>query len=765
MLPTCREFFGIFFGILYAGGIPVPIYPPARLAQIEEHLRRQAKILKNAEASLLVSVGAAQRATEALKALVPAIRTVLTTEDLLARRQTSNAPYPTPAATDIALLQYTSGSTGDPKGVILTHANILANIRAMGEAMGASSRDVLVSWLPLYHDMGLIGTWLSCLYYGAPFVVMSPLHFLARPERWLWTLHRTRATVSVGPNFAFEQCLAKIPEERLDGLDLRSVRLLVDGSEPVRPSTVRRFIERFAPYGFDAKAFAAGYGLAECAVGLTLPRAGQGPKFDRIEKAAFLSDGRADPAIDPDREALELLSCGPPLLGHEIRVVDETGRELAERREGRLQFRGPSATQGYRRNAAKTRALFDGSWLETGDLAYIAEGEAFLTGRTKDIILRAGRNIHPTEVEEAISGLQHVASGGVVLFGAEDRRSGTERLILMVETALVDETDRRALITQAEDLVQDLLDLPPDEVLLAPPHTIPRTASGKIRRLALQQNYEAGHPLGVRRAVSWQLTRLRISAAFASMRRMVRGWSELLYAFYWWAVMGFAIAVLWPAILLLPRLSWRWAMLQSAARPLLRLLGHRFTWDADAPPPRRNVVFVANHASYLDHVALLAVLRGPLSFAAYKGLERKPLEAAALKRLETLFVERFEAKGGIEDTNAALALARQGRALVLYPEATATRIPGLLDFRMGAFLVATKAGIPIVPIAIRGTRSILRHDGTWFPRRGAIHVHVGKPISPEGEDFQAALALKNAARQDILTHCGEPDLVAEKPRY
>jgi acyl-CoA synthetase (AMP-forming)/AMP-acid ligase II len=218
MLPSSPDYFFSFFGVLMAGGIPVPIYPPARPSQLEDHMRRHVRILDNCLATTLITVAEAKRVAQLLKSQARNLRHIVSVSELMA--SSAIPTLPTLSADDIAFLQYTSGSTGNPKGVVLTHANLLANIRAMGKTVQASSKDVFVSWLPLYHDMGLIGAWLGSLYYAALFVVMSPLSFLARPERWLWAIHRYRGTLSASPNFGYEYCLRRIKDEDLHGLDL-----------------------------------------------------------------------------------------------------------------------------------------------------------------------------------------------------------------------------------------------------------------------------------------------------------------------------------------------------------------------------------------------------------------------------------------------------------------------------------------------------------------------------------------------------------------
>ena len=294
MLPTGADYFLGFFGILLAGGVPVPIYPPVRPSQLEEHLRRHARLLSNAQTVALITVPEAKLVARLLQSQVEELRHVVTVADLQGPSATWN-PVPV-RATDLAFLQYTSGSTGDPKGVMLSHANLLANLRAMGRHLAASSDDVFVSWLPLYHDMGLIGACLGTLYHAFPLVVMSPLSFLARPVRWLRAIHRHRGTLSAAPNFAYELCWRGIQDHELEGLDLSSWRMAANGAEPVSPTTVERFIARFGRYGFRPEAMAPVYGLAECSVGLALQPPGRAPIFDSVQRAVFMANGRAEPA-------------------------------------------------------------------------------------------------------------------------------------------------------------------------------------------------------------------------------------------------------------------------------------------------------------------------------------------------------------------------------------------------------------------------------------------------------------------------------------
>ncbi|MBI3155589.1 MAG: AMP-binding protein, partial [Burkholderiales bacterium] len=485
MLPTSPEYFDTYLGILRAGGIPVPIYPPARASQLEDHVRRHTGILANAQVALMVSVPEAMTVARLLQARVQGLRAVLTPAQLAAGGGT---PRPVALrADDVAFIQYTSGSTGAPKGVALTHANLLANIRAMVQAIEATEDDIFVSWLPLYHDMGLIGAWLGSFYVGMPLVVMSPLAFLARPRRWLEVLSQHGGTLSAGPNFAYELCLARIADQELAGLDLSRWRLAFNGAEAVGPDTVLRFGARFAACGLRPDAMTPVYGLAEASVGLLFPPLRRGPRIDRVRRAPFERERHALPAAPDDTGALRFVACGRALPGHAVRIVDDAGRELPERVEGRLVFRGPSATAGYWRNPQQTARLFDRGWLDSGDRAYAADGEIFVTGRVKDIVIRGGRNLYPQEIEDAVGAVDGVRKGCVAVFGRPDARTGTERLVVLAEVRPRRAGDAAALRDAVARAVLAAIGEPADEIVLAPPHTVLKTSSGKVRRSACRE--------------------------------------------------------------------------------------------------------------------------------------------------------------------------------------------------------------------------------------------------------------------------------------
>jgi len=756
MLPTSLDFFIAFFGILYTGAIPVPIYPPMRMSQIEDHLRRQIGILRNAGTCMLITMPEGRRLAGLLRAQVETMRTV----ESVAGLDMATAPVDLPQVKDpesVALIQYTSGSTGAPKGVVLSHANLLANIRAMGGVMEASSADVFVSWLPLYHDMGLIGAWLGCLHFAAPLYAMSPLSFLVRPESWLWAIHRFRATFSASPNFGFELCLNKISDADLERLDLSSLRMVANGAEPVSVQTLRRFIERFGRFGFPAQAMAPVYGLAESSVGLAFPPFGRPPVIDRVNRDRLSTHGVAEPAKPEDPRPLEIVACGQPLPGHEIRIVDEAGYELGERREGRLEFRGPSATRGYFRNETKTRELLHDGWLDTADRGYMAGGDVFITGRIKDIIIRAGRHLYPHEIEEAVADIPGIRKGGVAVFGVTDRASGTERVVVLAETRETDPAARAALQARAHEITTDIAGTPPDEIVLAPPRTVPKTSSGKIRRSAAKEIYESGHIVPTQRALWWQLLRLALSAIGPQTKRLARLSREMLYAAWWWVVLAAALLLGALALLTLPRVSWRWSAVRWIGRGTFAAIGVPVSTSGIDRVPSGGAMLVFNHSSYMDSLVLAAVLPGEPAIVAKRELSGHFIAGPLLRRLRIPFVERYDVSGGLADAQALMTLARQGRTLVFFPEGTFTRRVGLSEFYFGAFKVAADANLPVLPGIIRGTRSMLRGE-QWFPRRAAISVEIGEPVMPSGADFTSVLQLRDAVRNVMLARCGEPDL-------
>ena len=346
-------------------------------------------------------------------------------------------------------------------------------------------------------------------------------------------MHRYRGSLSAAPNFAFELCVSRIADADLAGLDLGSWRLALNGAEAISVKTMDSFCKRFAPYGFRREAMLPVYGLAECAVGLAFTPLGRGPRVEVIERERLAREGRAEvaPAGLSDELTRSIVACGLPLPGHEIRVVDNARRELPARCEGSVQFRGPSATLGYWNNPVESARLrgADG-WLESGDRGYLVAGELYLTGRSKDIIIRAGRNIYPAELEDAIGALDGIRQGHVAVFGSPDPISATERVVVLAETRKRTPQARAALEAAIKHLAADLIATPPEVVVLAPPNTVLRTSSGKIRRSACRTLYEEGR-IGASTSAVWlQIARLAVAGIGPQIKRIWRDSRAWLYS-------------------------------------------------------------------------------------------------------------------------------------------------------------------------------------------------------------------------------------------
>jgi len=511
------------------------------------------------------------------------------------------------------------------------------------------------------------------------------------------------------------------------------------------------------------------YGLAESSVGLTFPPLRRGPVIDQVERDTFMQTGSARPVPVEDEHALKFVSSGPPLSGHQIRIVDHAGHELPERQEGRLEFRGPSSTSGYYHDAEKTRTLFDEDWLDTGDLAYIANGELFVTGRIKDIFIRAGRNIYPHELEESVGNIDGIRAGRVAAFGSEDKHSKTERLIIIAETRSTDKDVLESLHKAINTLAIDLIGSPPDEIVLAPPGTVLKTSSGKIRRAASRELFEKGEIGKKQSGVYWQIAKITLASIVPQLRRMWRYTKSVTYATYCWAIYIVLAALGWLTSMFLPGFTLRWAVLKNLAKLFAKATGTKVTVNGleNITATRQPYVVVSNHASYLDAYAMLATLPDPVRFTAKQELLENWYNRIPLKNIRTEFIDRYEISKSVESTQRLSSILKAGNVLMFFVEGTFTRIPGLRPFLLGAFKVAAETGTPVIPVAIRGTRSILR-SGSWFPHYGSIVINIGKAIDPkaiagdsEMDTWHISIELRDRSRKHIAKHCGEPDLTQE----
>jgi 1-acyl-sn-glycerol-3-phosphate acyltransferase len=523
----------------------------------------------------------------------------------------------------------------------------------------------------------------------------------------------------------------------------------------VQATTLERFAGRFAACGFDPRAMMPVYGLAESGVGLAFPPLARGPKMDVIDRGVLEASSCAVAAAQA-RPAMRVVSCGLPLPGHEIRVVDAQGEELPERREGRVEFRGPSATGGYLRNPEATRSLFHGEWLDTGDVGYVAEGELYLTSRAKDLIIRGGQHIHPYDLEEALGALPGIRRGCVAVFAASDPASGTERVVVLAETRLEEPKKRAELRARVAELSLAVLGVPADDIVLAEPRTVLKTSSGKIRRAACRALYEQGQLGGHGRPVAVQLARLWLDALEARVGEPVQRAAGLAYAAWLWTVFaGGAVASAVAA--LLPGRTNRKRVVRAIARVAMRASLLPIEIEGDARPVQGPVVVVANHASYLDSLLLTAVLPARACFVAKQELGRLAPARWLLRRIGTRFVARDDVHASVEDARQLVQAAQGGETLVFFPEGTLSRAPGLRAFHLGAFVTAAQAHAAVLPVSLRGARSVLR-DGSWWPRRSAVRIHFGALVQPEATDWAEAVRLRDAARLDIGRHCAEPVL-------
>jgi len=398
-------------------------------------------------------------------------------------------------------------------------------------------------------------------------------------------------------------------------------------------------------------------------------------------------------------------------------------------------------------------------------MAYIADGDIYITGRKKDIIIRAGRNIYPQELEEAVGKVAGIRKGNVVVFASQDKVNQTEKLVVMAETREESPGKLNALRQEINTLAMDLVGTAADEVVLAPPGTVLKTSSGKIRRAGNRALFESGRIGKGFKATWWQIISITVSGILPELRRMWHGVRSGFYAAYCLLLFCILAPVTWLTVVLLPKESWRWAFMRKVAR----FLGRASFTPIDIVgmenlPGKAACIFVANHASYLDNFLMVAVLPMEVSFVAKAELKGNFFSRIFLKRIQAEFVERFDRQKSVEDARRVSSRASTGRSLFFFAEGGFTRIPGLRPFHMGAFEAAVEANVPVVPIAIRGTRSMLR-DVSLFPRRGRIDVTIGKPIAPNsmqdasaGDKWTTAIKLRDVTREHILRHCGEPDL-------
>ena len=495
LMDSGVDYVSAFFGCLYAGVVAVPVYPPE--SKREQHLARLRGIAQDAGVRYVLTTSALQeRFADQYGELAPdaeiiAVDTLCATS---ASADTRAFALHDVQPADIAFLQYTSGSTGTPKGVMVSHGNLIANEIAIKAGLGVRSDDVFVSWLPLYHDMGLIGSMLQPVFSGIPLVLMSPQYFLERPMRWLQAIARHRGTISGAPDFAYRLCAERTRDNAVAQLDLSSWRLAFSGSEPVRRDTLHAFVARFASAGFDAAALYPCYGLAEATLFVTGGRRGAGLVSARFESDA-LSAARVDVTSESEPGTV-LVACGAPQPGHEIEIVDpENGERLTSGHIGEIHVGGPSVAHGYWQRADASASTFrtDGAmrWLRTGDLGFMHDGQLYIAGRCKDLIIVRGKNLYPQDIEQAVEArCEFVRKGRVIAFAADIDGVEGPALALEIAPMMKKRFTATAILAQLNRCVFDACGEVPVAVVLLNPAALPKTSSGKLQRAATRQGWQ-----------------------------------------------------------------------------------------------------------------------------------------------------------------------------------------------------------------------------------------------------------------------------------
>jgi fatty-acyl-CoA synthase len=490
VIPEPDEFILTFLGAISAGLVPVPLYPPLALAKLDTYLEATGRILAAASADLLVTTAQVERVLWAVMPKAPTVRDLITVQKLATRRE-APAVRPDVVPSDPLFLQFTSGSTAAPKGVVVTHRCLLANARAMVQdgLRIDPTVDKGVSWLPLYHDMGLIGFVLAPLLLEIAIVYIPTLAFVRRPSLWLETIHRHRGTLTFAPNFAFARAAKRATEAELARWDLSCLRVVGCGAEPINAGTMRAFVERFGQAGLRPEAVLPCYGMAEATLAITFVGLDERLRVDTIDADVCHAERRAVPT-DGALGALELVACGRTFPGHEVGVFGDDGQRLPERTIGEIRFRGPSVAGGYFRDPEATAATFgDGGWLRTGDLGYVADGQLYISGRSKDILIVHGRNYYPQGIEWQCEEVPGVRKGNVVAFSVPG--VDTEEIVIVAETAEADPVARKALAARVRTRLQSTLSMTAADVVLLGVGELPKTTSGKVQRQKTRAQYLA----------------------------------------------------------------------------------------------------------------------------------------------------------------------------------------------------------------------------------------------------------------------------------
>lgn len=493
ILPDADQFVFTFLAALRAGVVPVPIYPPTGLGQLSGYVDNTRHIVHRCGAKALVTAPMIKPLLGSVQASCPALESVMTHASLM--ESTASFRPVEVAPDDTAFLQFTSGSTSKPKGVILTHANLLANIHnIVVEGLKIDvEKDAGLTWLPLFHDMGLIGFVLATIAHGIEVSFMSPLLFLKRPSVWVRGMSKFNATITFGPNFAYALSVKRVRPKEIEGIDLSKWRVAGCGAEPIRAETLESFADFYAPYGFKKEAFFPAYGLAESTLAVSFARS---VPTDNVKASVLWSEDQAVACEATDPDGLRIVRCGPAFAGHEIGVfaLDDAKCEhpLPERKVGEIRLKGPSVSPGYFEEPELTRKAFVDGWFFTGDLGYLADGHVHICGRSKEVVIINGRNFYPQDIEWEASQVDGVRKGNAIAFGTGGDGGEREAVILAFETAVTDPDQLDRMAKEIRGRIQEVVGLMLDDVVPLAPGVLPKTSSGKLQRTRTRDLYDQG---------------------------------------------------------------------------------------------------------------------------------------------------------------------------------------------------------------------------------------------------------------------------------
>ncbi|MCB9541415.1 MAG: fatty acyl-AMP ligase [Myxococcales bacterium] len=477
-MDTNQRTVAAFYGCGLAGLVPVMLSLPLGAANVPIWSRKLGDAID--------TVGARAVLVDSMVAL--AAREPVTSREgcrLLTPHKLSDArPFDPikPDANELAYIQFTSGTTSRQKAVQITHGGLLTNVTDITDGLVLNTNDITVFWLPLFHDMGLVSSVHLPMLHGIPSVLLPPMAFVFTPRAWLWAVHYFRGTQSAAPNFAYHICAHRLADADIEGLDLSSWRRTQNGSEFIHADTVEAFQARFGPLGFNPATMSPVYGMAECVLAATFPAPGEGPVIDEIDIDRLAAEGVAAPPGPTTERARRVVAVGRPFEGHTLRIVDEEGKALPERRQGEIQLRGPSVTPGYFGDPEATAELLDGEWLRTGDLGYVADGRLYVYGRSKDLIIKAGRNYQPDGIERAAAEVEGVRAGCVAAFGVFNEDGGTEDLVVVFETRREAVDEVAQMVRQVSAAIKREVGLAPNRIVAVKAQSLPKTTSGKLRR-------------------------------------------------------------------------------------------------------------------------------------------------------------------------------------------------------------------------------------------------------------------------------------------